>query len=276
MNRCLQVGRPTAPLLAVLALAVGLAALVQPVAAQEPPSVFLEELTWTEVRDALESGHTTVIVPTAGTEQNGPHMVLGKHRYIIEHASERIAHVLGDVLVAPTMTYVPEGEVDPPSGHMRMPGTITLPNEHFEAVLEYAARSLAAHGFTDIVFMGDSGGNQGGMSTVADMLNEEWDGGDSQVHFVGDYYAANGFRDYVSEQGISEEDQGGHAGVIDTSQLLFVNSEHIRIGELAPAGGFEESGVSGDPPQASIQLGYVGMQMKVETAVRQIRELRGG
>ena len=95
------------------------------------------------------------------------------------------------------------------------------------------------------------------------------------MHFVGDYYSNNGFRDYVTAQGIPEEVQGGHAGVIDTSQLLFVNSEHIRIGELAPGGGYEGSGVSGDPTQASIQLGYVGMQMKVDTGVRQIRELRG-
>jgi len=265
------------PLLALVLLPLAALALAPSRAlhAQELPSVFLEELTWTEVRDALEAGRTTVIVPTAGTEQNGPHMVLGKHRYIIEHASERIARELGDVLVAPTMTYVPEGEVDPPSGHMRMPGTITLPNEHFEKVLEYAARSLAAHGFTDIVFMGDSGRNQRGMSNVADMLNEEWADAEARVHFVGDYYAANGFRDYVSAQGIPEEVQGGHAGVIDTSQLLFVNPKHIRVGELAPGGGFEGSGVSGDPTRASIQLGYVGMRLKVETAVRQIRALRG-
>jgi creatinine amidohydrolase/Fe(II)-dependent formamide hydrolase-like protein len=267
--------RPGLPALAAAALTTCILLLPAGSDAQELPSVFLEELTWTEVRDALEAGHTTAIVPTAGTEQNGPHMVLGKHRYIIEHASERIAEELGDALVAPAMVYVPEGEVDPPSGHMRYPGTITLPNEHFETVLEYTARSLAAHGFTDIVFIGDSGGNQRGMSNVAEMLNGEWSGQEARVHFVGDYYADNGFRDYVSAQGIPEDVQGGHAGVIDTSQLLYVNPRHIRIDELAPGGGFEGSGVSGDPTRASIQLGAVGMRMKVDTAVRQIRELRG-
>ena len=125
-------------------------------------TVFIEEMTWTEIRDAIAAGKTTVILPTAGTEQNGPHMVMGKHRYIIDEASDRIARELGNALVAPAVTYVPEGDADPPSGHMRYAGTITLPNEFFMKLVEYAARSLRVHGFTDIVFIGDSGGNQRG------------------------------------------------------------------------------------------------------------------
>ena len=92
--------------------------------AQTPDTVFLEDLTWTEVRHAIDSGVTTVIVPTAGTEQNGPHMVLGKHKYRMNAGAERIARELGNTLVAPIMTYVPEGEIDPPEGHMRFAGTI--------------------------------------------------------------------------------------------------------------------------------------------------------
>ena len=52
---------------------------VLPLRAEVPDTVFLEELTWTEVRDALKAGKTTILLPTGGTEQNGPHMVLGKH-----------------------------------------------------------------------------------------------------------------------------------------------------------------------------------------------------
>ena len=118
---------------------------------QTPDTVFLEELTWTEVDSAINSGTTTVIVPTAGTEQNGPHMVLGKHKYRINAGSERIARSLGNTLVAPTITYVPEGDIDPPSGHMRFAGTISIPQEVFESVLEHTARSLKRHGFTDIL-----------------------------------------------------------------------------------------------------------------------------
>ena len=241
--------------------------------AQDLPSVFLEELTWTEVRDAIDAGTTTVLIPTAGTEQNGPHMVLGKHKFIINHASAMIARELGNALVAPVVTYVPEGSVESPRGHMSKAGTITLPEEHFMKLLEYAARSLAVHGFTDIVLIGDSGGNQRGMRRVAEMLNEEWANETARVHFVGDYYSDNGFREWLMEQGETEETIGGHAGISDTSQLLAVDPRHVRTDKLAPGGGFPDSGVSGDPTRASVERGVKGIQMKVDAALAQIREL---
>jgi creatinine amidohydrolase len=121
--------------------------------AQTPDTVFMEELTWTEVRDAIKAGKTTIIFPTGGTEQNGPHMVLGKHNFIVKHTAEQIARRLGNALVAPVLAYVPEGNIDPPTGHMQYPGTITLPDEFFIKVAEYAARSFRVNGFKDIVLM---------------------------------------------------------------------------------------------------------------------------
>ena len=263
-----------------LALAVLLSA--NAAAAQRPNTVFLDEHTWTEVRAAIDEGTTTVIVPTAGTEQNGPHMVLGKHKFIINHTSDLIARELGNALVAPVIAYVPEGSIDGPdgpTGHMRFAGAITLPNEHFMTLLEYAARSLAVHGFTDIVFIGDSGGNQNGMRAVSEMLNEEWagEGKEGRVHFVGDYYSNNGFREWLMEEhGYDADTIGGHAGISDTSQLLHVAPQHIRRDQLAPLGGGEGSGVSGDPTKASAEYGRMGVQFKVQAALRQIRELTQG
>lgn len=249
------------------------------VAAQTPSgstsTVFIEEMTWMEIREAIDNGTTTVILPTAGTEQNGPHMVMGKHKYIVEEASRRIAERLGNALVAPVVTYVPEGEVDPPSGHMRMAGTITLPNEFFMKLVEYAARSFRAHGFTDIVFIGDSGGNQRGMEQVAGELNAEWAGDPARVHFVGDYYANNGYVEWLMEQGETEEDIGTHAGITDTSLMLYVAPQHIRTDRFAPGGGFEGSGVRGNPTRARAEYGERGMELRVEAAVRQAQALIG-
>ncbi|HIE91421.1 MAG TPA: creatininase family protein, partial [Acidobacteria bacterium] len=67
--------------------------------AQTPDTVFLEELTWTELRDLVETGTTTIIIPTGGTEQNGPHMVLGKHNVLVKHKAGEVARRLGDALV---------------------------------------------------------------------------------------------------------------------------------------------------------------------------------
>ena len=241
------------------------------------PSVFLEELTWTEVRDAIDQGTTTIIIPTAGTEQNGPHMVLGKHKFIVNYASAMIARELGNALIAPVVTYVPEGDVNNPTrGHLSKAGTITFPEEFYIKLLEYAARSLAVHGFTDIVMIGDSGGNQRGMEQVAQMLNEEWASESVGVHFVGDYYSTNGCRSWLEEQGETPETIGGHAGISDTSQLLAVDPRHIRTDKLAVGGGFPDSGVSGDPTRASVERGVIGIQFKVDAALNQIRELMGG
>jgi creatinine amidohydrolase/Fe(II)-dependent formamide hydrolase-like protein len=254
----------------VLASALLLALLPAPATAVQD-SVYLEELTWTEVRDEIAAGTTTVILATGGTEQNGPHMVLGKHNFIIHHTAGEIARRLGNALVAPVIAYVPEGNLDPPTGHMRYPGAITLPRPHYDTLLEYAVRSFRVNGFKDIVMIGDSGGNQAGMQDVADKLNKEWKGSDVRVHFIADYYSGGQFRAYLREQGYSDEDIGTHAGMTDTSQLWYVNPRMIRPELRARGGGFEGSGVSGDPTKASPELGRIGIQFKIDVTVDAVR-----
>jgi creatinine amidohydrolase len=255
----------------ILAAALFLAAI--PTAAQVPDTVFIEELTWTEVRDAIKAGKTTVILPTGGTEQNGPHMVLGKHNFIIRHTADQIARRLGNTLVAPVVAYVPEGNLEPPSGHMRYPGAITLPNEYYMKLLEYAARSFKVNGFKDIVFIGDSGGNQDGMKQVAEMLNKEWTGSGVRIHFVPEYYSGTGFSEWLIAQGEKKEDIGSHAGITDTSQLLAVDPRYIRKDKLADRGGFEGSGVSGNPAKANVAYGKKGLELKIETTVKRVKEM---
>ena len=248
-------------------------AFAPPLYAQVPDTVFLEELTWTEVRDAIQSGTTTVIIPTGGTEQNGPHMVLGKHNFIVKHTAEQIARRLGDAFVAPVVSYVPEGELDPPTSHMRFPGTITLPNEYFMKLLEYAARSFRVHGFKDIVLIGDSGGNQDGLKTVSEMLNKEWANSDIRVHFVSDYYSGHGFRDWLQSQGETEENIGRHGGIPATSQLMAIDSNLIRMDKRAKSTEALPSGITGDPTRASIRYGAKGLELKIEAAVAQTKAL---
>src|SRR6516165_9475345 len=159
-------------------------------AARAAETVFLEEVTWTELRDLVSSGKTTIIVPIGGTEQNGPHMALGKHNRRVRLLSEKIARVLGNALVAPVIAYVPEGSVNPPTEHMRFPGTITIPDDVFEKVLESAARSFKLAGFRDIVFLGDHGGYQRDEEEVAARLDREWGTTGIRTHAVAEYYRA--------------------------------------------------------------------------------------
>ena len=259
-----------------LAPALVAMALLQPTLGLAQESVYLEELTWTEVRAAIDAGHTTVIIPTGGTEQNGPHMSLGKHNVIIRYTAGEIAKRLGNTLVAPVMAYVPEGNTDPPlSGHMRMAGTITLPNEYFMKVIEWAARSLKVHGFTDVILIGDSGGNRRGMTEVAELLNGEWAGSGVRVLHVADYYGNNGNVEWLEEQGETRDNIGSHAGINDTSQLWALDAGHIRPDKFAPNGGYEGSGVRGNPTLASVEYGRALLELKIEAAVRQAREMMG-
>src|SRR5438876_8498248 len=114
---------------------------------ETPGTVYLDELTWTELRSQISAGKTTVLVPIGGTEQNGPHMVLGKHNVRAHVLAGRIAQGLGNALVAPVIAYGPEGSIHPPAAHMRFTGTISIPEPVFEAMLEATAPSFKQHGF---------------------------------------------------------------------------------------------------------------------------------
>jgi len=244
-------------------------------AAQTPDTVFLEELTWVEVSDALKAGATTIIIPSGGTEQNGPHMVLGKHNYLVKYKAAEIAKRLGKTLVAPVVAYVPEGEIDPPTGHMRFAGTITTPPEVFAKVLEYAARSFKQHGFRDIAFLGDSGGNQASQKEVAEALNQEWASTPVRVHHLSDFYPGRG-DNWLKEQGLSDEVVGGHASIHDTASLLVLNPSMLRMSKAGLGKSGDGSGVVGDPARSTIEHGKKILEMQIGDATRQLRTLRAG
>jgi creatinine amidohydrolase/Fe(II)-dependent formamide hydrolase-like protein len=151
-------------------------------------SVLIEELTWMEVRDAIKAGKTTAIVGTGGIEQNGPYVATGKHNYVLQATTEAIARKLGNALVAPIVKFVPEGDIEPPTDHMKYPGTISLREETFKLLLTDICSSLKQHGFKDIILIGDSGGNQNGMKEVAEGLNKKWSGAKTVVHYIPEYY----------------------------------------------------------------------------------------
>jgi sterol desaturase/sphingolipid hydroxylase (fatty acid hydroxylase superfamily)/creatinine amidohydrolase/Fe(II)-dependent formamide hydrolase-like protein len=237
-----------------------------------PPSVHLEDLTWTEIRKAVDAGYTRVIVPTGGTEQNGPHVILGKHNYVVRATAERIAAELGNTLVAPVIAYVPEGPVSPePSGHMRFAGTLTIGTDVFQAMIAWAVESYAAHGFEIVYLIGDSGGNQESQAAVAAAYAQD---GRIAVHHIGDYYAANGQVDWLLQQGFTEAEIGRHAGIRDTSELLAAHPAGVRQEQgLVLPDDSGNLGSSGERSLASAEIGEKMLDLKVQAALRQIRAL---
>jgi creatinine amidohydrolase len=251
-----------------------LLALAAPVVAGPPETVLLEELTWTELRALVQSGHTTILVPIGGTEQSGPHIALGKHNARVRALAERIARELGNALVAPVIAYVPEGGLEPATGHMRYPGTITVPDDVFQRVLESAARSFRVHGFRDVVFLGDHGSTQAGARAVAARLNREWTATPARAHAIDEYYraATAGFRALLAARGYRPDELGEHAALADTSLTLALEPRLVRTSALAaeqpPGAG---SGVDGDPRRATAELGRLGVDLIVSRSVAAIK-----
>jgi creatinine amidohydrolase/Fe(II)-dependent formamide hydrolase-like protein len=257
-------------------VALALALVAAPLHAQD--SVFIDELTSTELQALVSRGSTIALVPIGGTEQNGPHIVLGKHNVRVKVLAERISRALGNALIAPVVAYVPEGQVSPPSSHMRFPGTITIPERTFESVLEYAARSLRASGFRDIYFVGDHGGYQRNEEAVARRLNKEWAATRVRVHALPEYYRVTetSYRDALRERGFSDAEIGTHAGAADTSLALAVDPRLVRPAPLASAAALDAAhGVYGDPRRATADAGMLGVDLIVRASVSAIRHTAG-
>jgi creatinine amidohydrolase/Fe(II)-dependent formamide hydrolase-like protein len=239
-----------------------------------PPSVQLEELTWTEVKAALQSGTTTIIIPAGGTEQSGPHMALGKHNVRARVLAGRIAAALGDTLVAPVLAYVPEGAISPPAGHMRFPGTISIPDAAFRSTVEAAARSFRQAGFSHIVLLGDHGGYQSLLRQAAADLNRQWAGHGVRAHFIAEYYGATqtAYVQALRSKGFTAAQIGEHAGVADTSLMMAIDPSYVRADRLR--GHSAAEGTQGDPAASSAALGQLGVDLIVSHTVAAIRKAR--
>jgi creatinine amidohydrolase/Fe(II)-dependent formamide hydrolase-like protein len=234
-------------------------------------TVFIEEMTWMEVRDALKAGKTTVIVATGGIEQNGPYLALGKHNYVLQAMTEAIARKLGNALVSPIIKLVPEGAIDPPSGHMRYPGTISLREETFKSVLMDVCSSLRTHGFKNIILIGDSGGNQKGMKEVAEMLNTKWASGKTRMHYILEYYDYPGLTKWLEDQGIKQVSEGIHDDYGISSIMMTVEPTTVRMEQRLAKKLFSINGVDMSPAENTIGMGKKAVEWRASITVKAIR-----
>jgi creatinine amidohydrolase/Fe(II)-dependent formamide hydrolase-like protein len=270
------------PLVSLFVLTLSSLLLTAPAMAAAPASgsVMLEELTSTELRSRIDHGATTVLVPIGGVEQSGPYIALGKHNVRAGLLARQIAQKLGNTMVAPVVSYVPEGAISPPAGHMRFAGTISIPPAAFEAVLEGAAASLRQHGFRDIIFLGDHGGYQKNEQNVANKLNRAWGktpaAKDARAYALLDYYdiTQSAYIAELQKRGHSSAEIGLHAGLADAALMLATEPSLVRSEAMAhgPKPGVAD-GVRGDATRATAELGQIGIKLQVDTSVAAIKQL---
>ena len=239
------------------------------------PSLLMEEMTTTEVRDAIRMGKTTVLIFNGSTEASGQHLALGKHVYRARYLGERIARELGNALVAPVMPFAPTTD------ETRFPGTINLSPATFSRVNMEVAGSMMKAGFKYIILMGDHAGNQAPLKALAPKLDAKYCSQGVRVFYSSDAYTKSDreIEAYLTEHGFPPS---RHAGVADTSELWAVNAKYVRpdkivVGGPVPSAGsplaLGTAGVEGDPRRSSQELGRIFMEWKVKNAVAEIRKL---
>jgi len=255
--------------------------------AQTQEQVEIEMMTYPEIYSAIHNqGKTTVLIYNGGTEQRGPHAVLGGHTFMARAIAPMIARKLGNALVAPVLPFSinPAGGVDP-----KMPGSVALAPELFQKVNEAVVDSMVKNGFKNIVLMGDRGGGQDELNKLAEILDAKYRSQGVEVYFCGDVYekSRRELAEWLTSKHLA---LSNHGGIPDTSTMLYLQpgaEQWVRsiyrttIGDpVLPPGQRPDpkvprvnNGVTGDPRPSTPEIGKLVVEMKVGNAVAQIRKL---
>ncbi len=249
----------------------------RPIAALD--SVWTEELTWMEVRDAIKAGKTTGLILTGGVESNGPYLATGKHNFILKVMGDAIARKLGNALVAPIVTLEPGR----PDGDRVAPGSVFLSQATYRAVLTDMATSLKGMGFTNVILMGDSGGNQGPMKEVAAALDEKFKASGTRFLFIPEYYDYSSVQKLVQSEGIAEQIEiGASQGSdrihdeysIDALMALY-DPTSIRIDERTKANRATINGVNLLPMSKTLEMGKKIVELRAQLTADAINKAMG-
>ncbi|MGA3235215.1 MAG: creatininase family protein [Bryobacteraceae bacterium] len=252
----------------------------------KPPLVDLEMMTWPELKAAIAQGKTTALVYNGGTETRGPQNVNGGHTLMAHATVIAIAEKLGNAIAAPVLPFSPN------SANANLPGTIGLTVPLFAAINEQVAEQLIKNGFKTVVLMGDHGGGQTELGETAKKLDDKYAAQGIHVYFCGDVYAkANAdFDQYLTDNNLP---LSSHAGIPDTSEMMYLGTDKgwtrpaeipNAVGDVRPKPGEKRdpnakrvnNGISGDARPSTPALGKLIFDMKVDAAVKQIRQFQSG
>lgn len=244
------------------------------------------EMTWVEVKEAIENGKDFVVLPIGAIEQHGPHGVFGTDAYCAQVVGEKVAMKLGG-LMAPLMPYGLS------SSHMNFKGTISLTQETLSLFLRDVLRSLVAHGFEKIAIINGNEPNYYPAVMEARSMREKA----GTLITISNWYAAlqDTWRQLPGIKGTSKEEWNwpffmAHGGILETSGAMAYKKGIVRldlattypsdrrevfsnptvnlpsrIEEVAPQGSY------GDPRDASEDLGRVWTDLASNYIVEKIK-----
>jgi len=256
-------------------------------------TVFMEEMTWKEIKQSIEEGKDTAILVAASMEQHGPHLPIATDTIIGYALAGSAAQRLGNALVAPVIRPALSQH------HVGFPGTITFRMKTFLGVLKDCCSGLKAHGFRNAVLFVSHGGNMDALKAFTPYIARDI-GNDMRIHLV---FALERFmettREILDKQGITPEKAGVHAGFSETALMLYLRPDLVDMNLAGPGlveekfyrrenlenfkistfihgiGHFSWNGILGDPMGADARVGEEIFQATVEGLVEEIRQCLG-
>jgi creatinine amidohydrolase len=245
-------------------------------------TVLIEEMTWPEVKAAMEGGKRRVIVMLAAMEQHGPHLPIGTDTYLGYATGERLARRLGDALVAPVVS------LGYSAGHLPMAGTVSIEESTLGAVIVDVCRSLAHHGFREIILLCSHGGNYRAIRNVLAQLREEHR--DIRISTITDFDEwLENTKKFAAREGLDMARLGVHAAQGETSLMLAHRAELVQmdkacegfIGDASirwrskvppPMDTMSPTGILGDARGSTAELGEKMFKERIERVATMIEE----
>jgi creatinine amidohydrolase len=242
----------------------------------------ISEMSWVDIKKALDEGFNTVVFGVGSNEQHGPHLPTFTDSLIADDIAFRVTRKLGNALQAPTIS------VGCSDHHMAFPGTITVKPETLRSLIRDYCVSLAKHGFKNVVIIPSHGGDFDPVREVADELNQSFEG--TKIVSYTDLQALfKMLAEFSSKYGISAAESGGHAGESETSMVLALRKDLVNMdrAEEGFVGNYEEkvpliwregikiiakNGVVGDPRQAEAGKGEEYLDLWADKMVDFVRK----
>jgi creatinine amidohydrolase len=196
----------------------------------------LFEMTCEDVSKALEK--TDIILISVGaTEQHGPHLPLGtdviQATEILRRAAAKLADDGITVVVGPLIT------MGLSSYHMDFPGSVTLTPSTLSGLIKDVCRSMYRHGFRKFLLKISHGGNRNIVQVVAQELLDEL--ADVKIVSVYPYPVSYTVHEEIlTSKGIGD----GHGGEAETSRILAIYPNLVKLDRAKPSPGPEHGGSS--------------------------------
>jgi len=234
-------------------------------------ALYLDRMTWPEIAAEIRGGCETVIVPFGSTEQHGRQLPLCTDSVIGDEVGLRLANRL-NAFLAPTLRFGCSEH------HLAFAGTISLAEDTFRNVVTDVIKSLCRHGFKRIILLPTHGGNFAPLKEALRLC------GTMEGVKILAFTDLEGLLKVAFKSsgkfGVDSLMSGAHAGEWETSLMLYLRSDQVKMEQATEGflGGISEvrakitsglenldkNGVLGDPRMGNAEAGKVYLEDTVD------------